>query len=213
MVAHIDIRGVTTALDGETLTVTFQLRDLPEALTFNRTGVPAGFDKARISLSFSRGNSPCSETLWSPDSHFSPLPARPYRQSRRRHRNYRVRWTAPQLFQNRMKSKISHEHALEYNWEVSIDVDHDPATGSGGFDYMLSAGYFVHPLARNSETVAEITQPGFVKASLWGLNRQGYRVLAEADIAVEVSAEENTITLSGEIPGDHGRVAAQAPGV
>ena len=132
-VAHIDIRGVTTDLDGETLTVTFQLRDLPETLTFNRTGVP--------------------------------------------------------------------KHALEYNWEVSIDVDNDPETGSGGFDYMLSAGYFVHPLASNSDTVAEITQPGFVKASLWGLNRQGYRVLAEADIAIEVSAEENTITLSGEVPG------------
>ena len=133
LVAHIDIRGVTTALDGETLTVTFQLRDLPETLTFNRTGVP--------------------------------------------------------------------KHALEYNWEVSIDVDNDPATGSAGFDYMLSAGYFVHPLAKNSDTVAEITQPGFVKASLWGLNRRGYRVPAEADIAIEVSADDNTITLSGDIPG------------
>ena len=133
LVAHIDIRGVTTALDGETLTVTFQLRDLPETLTFNRTGVP--------------------------------------------------------------------KHALEYNWEVSIDIDNDPETGSAGFDYMLSAGYFVHPLAKNSDTVAEITQPGFVKASLWGLNRRGYRVPAEADIAIEVSAEENTITLSGDIPG------------
>ena len=133
LVAHIDIRGVATALDGETLTVTFQLRDLPETLTFNRTGVP--------------------------------------------------------------------KHALEYNWEVSIDVDNDPQTGSAGFDYMLSAGYFVHPLAKDSDIVAEITQPGFVKAGLWGLNRRGYRVPAEADIAIEVSAEENTITLSGDIPG------------
>ena len=133
LVAHIDIRGVATALDGETLTVTFQLRDLPETLTFNRTGVP--------------------------------------------------------------------KHALEYNWEVSIDVDNDPETGSAGFDYMLSAGYFVHPLAKDSDTVAEITQPGFVKASLWGLNRRGYRVPAEADIAIEVSADDNTITLSGNIPG------------
>ena len=133
LVAHIDIRGVATALDGETLTVTFQLRDLPETLTFNRTGVP--------------------------------------------------------------------KHALEYNWEVSIDVDNDPETGSAGFDYMLSAGYFVHPLAKDSDTVAEITQPGFVKAGLWGLNRRGYRVPAEADIAIAVSAEENTITLSCDIPG------------
>ena len=138
-VAHIDIRGVTTALDGETLTVTFQLRDVPETLTFNRTGVP--------------------------------------------------------------------KHALEYNWEVSIDVDNDPATGSAGFDYMLSAGYFVHPLAKDSNTVAQITQPGFVKASLWGLDRKGYRVLAEADIGIKVSVEENTITLSGEIP----EITAESP--
>ena len=49
--------------------------------------------------------------------------------------------------------------------------------------------------------MAEITQPGFVKASLWGLNRRGYRVPAEADIAIEVSADDNMITLSGNIPG------------
>lgn len=132
-VAHIDIRGVTTTLDGELLTVTFQLRDLPETLIFDRTGVP--------------------------------------------------------------------EHALEYSWEVSIDVDNDPHTGSGGFDYMLSAGYFVPRFAQDGNTVAEITRPGFVKAGLWGLNRKGYRVPAEADIAIEVSAGDNTLTLSGEIPG------------
>ena len=132
-VAHIDIRGVTTALDGETLTVTFQLRDLPETLIFDRTGVP--------------------------------------------------------------------EHALEYSWEVSIDVDNDPHTGSGGFDYMLSAAYFVPRFAQDGNTLAEITQPGFVKAGLWGLNRKGYRVPAEADIAIQVSAGANTLTLSGNIPG------------
>ena len=137
LVGHIDIRDVTTTLDGETLTVTFHLKDVPEMLTFDRTGVP--------------------------------------------------------------------EHALEYIWEVSIDVDNDPETGTGGFDYMLSASYFVHPLARDSNTVAQITQPGFVEASIWGLDREGNRVLVEAGI--ELSAEENTITLSGEIPG----ITAESP--
>ena len=139
LVGHIDIRDVMTVLDGETLSVTFQLRDVPETLTFDRTGVP--------------------------------------------------------------------EHALEYNWEVSIDVDNDPETGSDGFDYMLSAGYFVPRFAHGSNTVAGITQPGFVKASLWGLDREGYRVLAEADIEVEVSVDDNSITLSGEIPG----ITAESP--
>ena len=133
LVGHIDIRGVMTAVEGETLTVTLQLRDIPETLTFNRSGVP--------------------------------------------------------------------EDALEYGWEVSVDVDADSETGNGGYDYMLSAAYFVPRLAQGSNTAAEITQPGFVRASLWGLDRKGYRVLAEADIDVEVSAADNTITLSGEIPG------------
>ena len=64
---------------------------------------------------------------------------------------------------------------------------------------MLSAGYFVHPLARDSNTVAQITQPGFLEASIWGLDREGNRVLAEGSI--DVSADEYTITHSGEIPG------------
>ncbi|MDE0463841.1 MAG: hypothetical protein OXH93_15600 [Caldilineaceae bacterium] len=139
LVGHIDIRGVMTALDGETLRVTFQLRDIPETLTFARTGVP--------------------------------------------------------------------EDALEYSWEVSIDVDNDPETGSGGFDYMLSAGYFVPRFAQGRNTVAEITQPGFIEASLWGLDRERYRVLAEADTEVEVSVDDNTITLSGVIPG----ITAESP--
>lgn len=138
-VGHIDIRNVMTALDGETLTVTFQLRDISEKLTFDRTGVPA--------------------------------------------------------------------HALEYSWEVSVDVDNDPETGSGGYDYMLSAGYFVPRFFQDSNTVVEITQPGFVRASLWGLDREGYRVLVEADVEVDVSADDNTITLSGEIPG----ITAESP--
>ena len=131
LVGHIEILDVTTALAGETLTVTFQLRDVPEMLTFDRTGVP--------------------------------------------------------------------EHALEYNWEVSIDVDNDPETGAGGFDYMLSAGYFVHPLVKDSNTAARITDPGFVTAGILGLDAKGNRVLAEGSI--EVSTAEDTITLSGEIPG------------
>jgi len=128
---HVDIRGVTTTVDGETLTVTILLRDLPETLTFDRTGVPA--------------------------------------------------------------------HALEYGWEVSVDADSDAQTGAGGFDYMLSAGYVVHPLVKDGNTAAGITEPGYVTAGVLGLDAAGNRVVAGA--AVAVSAADNTITLSGEIPG------------
>lgn len=131
LVGHIDIIDVTTAQDGETLTATFHLRDVPETLTFDRTGVPG--------------------------------------------------------------------HTLEYNWEVSIDVDNDPETGPNGIDHMLSAGYHVHPLVKDSETEAKITDPGFVTAGILGLDSEGNRVLAKGSI--EASATKNTITLSGEIPG------------
>ena len=122
LVGHIDIRGVTTALDGETLTVDFLLRDVPEILTFDRTGVPA--------------------------------------------------------------------HALEYSWDVSVDVDNDAETGAGGFDYMLSAGYVVHPLVIDSNTAARITEPGFVTAGILGQDREGNRVLTEADIEVSAGRTE-----------------------
>ena len=40
--AHIDITDVETSLSGESLTVVFHLRDLPNFLTFNRAWVPPG---------------------------------------------------------------------------------------------------------------------------------------------------------------------------
>ena len=92
------------------------------------------------------------------------------------------------------------DHALEYSWEVSIDVDNDPETGAGGFDSMLSAGYFVHPLIKDSNTAAKITEPGFVRGRHpGGWTGRGTEFWRRPSI--EVSAEENRITLSGEIPG------------
>ena len=40
---HIEITEVTTSLSGETLTVVFHLRDVPESLTFDRTGIKEGY--------------------------------------------------------------------------------------------------------------------------------------------------------------------------
>lgn len=40
--AHIDITSVSIAVSGDTLRVTFNLRDLPPALTFNRPEVQPG---------------------------------------------------------------------------------------------------------------------------------------------------------------------------
>ena len=34
---------------------------------------------------------------------------------------------------------------MEYMWEVSVDIDADPETGDGGFEYLLSAYHIVTP--------------------------------------------------------------------
>ena len=75
--AYLDIVEVSTSLSGETLTAEFRFRDIPETLTFNRTGTSANL--------------------------------------------------------------------MEYMWEVSVDVDADPETGDGGFEYLLSAYHIVWP--------------------------------------------------------------------
>ena len=126
LAAHIDITEVSTSLSGETLTAVFHLREVPETLTFDRTGVP--------------------------------------------------------------------DDALEYNWEVSIDVD-----GSGGYEYTLAASHYVFPEDRGSERVASISTRGIVQVNTWERDLTGGILLADA--SMEVSSQDRTITLSGEIPG------------
>ena len=43
--AHIDVTALHSALGGETLQVTFHLRDVPSTLTFNRVGVPKNYSE------------------------------------------------------------------------------------------------------------------------------------------------------------------------
>ena len=131
LAAHVDIIEVSSSLSEETLTVVFQLRDVPETLTFGRTGVP--------------------------------------------------------------------ENAIEYNWEVAIDVDNDWATGSGGFDYVLSAMHFVFPRSGGTNTIAPIATTEIVQTYTWELDRWDAMTVEVARI--EVAAEDDTITLSGKVPG------------
>ncbi len=94
------------------------------------------------------------------------------------------------------------DYVPEYLWEVSVDVDNDGETGPGGFEYTLSAIHVVHPPARDGNRVARLTQPGFVETIAWRLNRKGDNVVGVfQEASIEVSADDNTITLVGEIPG------------
>ena len=127
--SYLDITKVSTSLSGETLTVVFHLRDVPEALTFNRTGIS--------------------------------------------------------------------ENYTEYAWVVVIDADNDRETGDGGFEYELSASHTVPPSEEGSNAEAPIESK--MQVSVWSLEPRSSMTVAEA--ALEVSSEEDTMTLSGNIPG------------
>ncbi|MDE0311426.1 MAG: hypothetical protein OXI52_04110, partial [Caldilineaceae bacterium] len=129
--AHVDVIEINSSLSEELLTVVFRLRDIPETLTFDRTGVP--------------------------------------------------------------------EHAQEYNWEVSIDVDNVRTTGFYGFDYALSAMHVVFPRAGGINRTAAIDAPGVLQTNTWELDQ--HESMAIEWGRLEVSAENNTITLSGKVPG------------
>ncbi len=79
--------------------------------------------------------------------------------------------------------------SIEYSWEVWVDLDGDPGTGfMGGFEYLLSAYH----------TVSEEDNGGKLKASTWSLGIDGPKPVLDAK--VELSAEADTITITGGVP-------------
>ena len=87
---------------------------------------------------------------------------------------------------------------LEYLWSVSIDVDNDRTTGGYlGDEYSMSASRFRHPSSGGAAVHLPIEEA--VQANSWQMDGTGSAYLSE--ISLEVSSEENTITLVGDIPG------------
>lgn len=90
------------------------------------------------------------------------------------------------------------EGLVEYMWEVSIDRDNDWETGVGGFEYTLSALYFPRPGDSGDNTVLPIGDKA--PADVWAVSADGStQTIRSASIGV--SADADTITLVGEIPG------------
>ena len=89
------------------------------------------------------------------------------------------------------------ENYMEYGWEVLIDVDNDPETGYGGIDYELAASHFVPPFEKGNNAKASIESE--VEAGVLKARSDGF--MSMFDASLEVSPEEDTITLSGNIPG------------
>ena len=78
-------------------------------------------------------------------------------------------------------------------------MDGNRETGSYGFDYSLSASHFVLSPESGRNTVASMTAFGKVQTNVWKLAQMSAAMISDASL--EVSVQENTLTLSGEIPG------------
>jgi len=91
------------------------------------------------------------------------------------------------------------DNDLEYQWEVRIDVDGNRETGPYGFDYSLSASHFARLSGGGSNLVASMTAFGKVQTNVWKLSPMSGAAISDASL--EVSTQENTLTLSGDIPG------------
>lgn len=87
---------------------------------------------------------------------------------------------------------------MEYRWEVQIDVDNDRNTGfGGGFEYLLSA----HQIAFLSESGENVITPvsNGLESNVWRIGSRSYVTFGESSYIA--SAEADTITLIGTIPG------------
>ena len=89
-------------------------------------------------------------------------------------------------------------NSMEYMWEVSVDVDADPETGDRGYEYLLSAYHIVRPAQEGDNTEAALEE--VAKASVWE-RLSGGRTTTLRGARLAVSAEEDTMILSGRIPG------------
>ena len=89
---------------------------------------------------------------------------------------------------------------LEYLWSVSIDVDNDRATGGYlGDDYTMSASRFRLPPFSDAAVHLPIEEA--VQVDIWKMDPDGLGAAQLSSASIEVSSEENTITLVGDIPG------------
>ena len=88
---------------------------------------------------------------------------------------------------------------MEYRWQVQIDVDNDRNTGGfgGGYEYLLSAFHIVFLSESRENTITSI-QDG-LKANVWKVDAKSISAITKA--SHKASAEADTITLIGTIPG------------
>ena len=81
-----------------------------------------------------------------------------------------------------------------------IDVDNDRKTGGYlGDEYSMSASRFRHPSFSDAGVHLPIEEA--VQVDTWKMDPYGLGAAYLSRASIEVSSEENTITLVGDIPG------------
>ena len=87
---------------------------------------------------------------------------------------------------------------MEYRWEVQIDIDNDRNTGfGGGYEYLLSAYHIAFLLESRENHVAPISNG--LESDIWEIGPT--RIMTVKEASHIASAEADTITLIGNIPG------------
>ena len=81
---------------------------------------------------------------------------------------------------------------------MSVDVVDDRETGLQGADYSLSASHFVFSPSSDEGVHRPIEEA--VQADSWKMDTDGTGTRLDS-IGIDVSSEENTITLIGDVPG------------
>ena len=88
---------------------------------------------------------------------------------------------------------------MEYRWAVHIDVDNDRNTGfGGGYEYLLSA-YHIAFLSESRENHVAPVSYG-LRSDVWRIGPRRFTAFGESSSYI-ASAEADTVTLSGTIPG------------
>ena len=87
---------------------------------------------------------------------------------------------------------------MEYWWAVQIDVDNDRNTGfGGGFEYLLSAYHIAFGLENRENRMTPVSYG--LRSNVWRIGARGFETFGESSYIS--SAEADTITLIGTIPG------------
>ena len=87
---------------------------------------------------------------------------------------------------------------MEYMWQVQIDVDNDRNTGfGGGYEYLLSAYHIAFHLESRENFIAPISNG--LESDIWEIGPRRMMTFEEASHIA--SAEADTVTLIGNIPG------------